>query len=156
MSKWPHVTEKSALHAFGIRMIVLCIVSWCMLYLSSTVYIVDDYFLDGKRAHASPACIDHHLTVQQSLCAEMASELRFAVRCGSRQRPAAKSRNSAAAGLCGRCSPRSSRRRTRLCSSEHEETTYIPSIEIPRLNGVSLVPHDGHAIKFCNRRLRGY
>ena len=92
--------------------------------------------------------IDHHLTARQSLCAEMASELRFAVRCGSRQRPAAKSRNSAAAGLCGRCSPRSSRRRTRLCSSEHEETTYIPSIEIPRLNGVSLVPHDGHAIKF--------
>ncbi|XP_024885044.1 glutamate receptor ionotropic, kainate 2 isoform X3 [Temnothorax curvispinosus] len=71
----------------------------------------------------------------RSLCAEMASELRFAVRCGSRQRPAAKSRNSAAAGLCGRCSPRSSRRRTRLYSSEHEETTYIPSIEIPRLNG---------------------
>ncbi|KYQ56876.1 Glutamate receptor, ionotropic kainate 2, partial [Trachymyrmex zeteki] len=73
----------------------------------------------------------------RSLCAEMASELRFAIRCGSRQRPAAKSRNSAAAraGLCGRCSPRSSRRRTRLCSSEHEETTYIPSIEIPRLNG---------------------
>ncbi|XP_071646435.1 glutamate receptor ionotropic, kainate 2 isoform X1 [Temnothorax longispinosus] len=70
----------------------------------------------------------------RSLCAEMASELRFAVRCGSRQRPAAKSRNSAAAGLCGRCSPRSSRRRTRLYSSEHEETTYIPSIEIPRLN----------------------
>ncbi|XP_072754831.1 glutamate receptor ionotropic, kainate 2 isoform X2 [Anoplolepis gracilipes] len=64
----------------------------------------------------------------RSLCAEMASELRFAVRCGSRQRPAAKSRNSAAAGL-------SYRRRTRLCSAtEHEETTYIPSIEFPQLN----------------------
>ncbi|XP_029168397.1 glutamate receptor ionotropic, kainate 2-like isoform X2 [Nylanderia fulva] len=62
----------------------------------------------------------------RSLCAEMASELRFAVRCGSRQRPAAKSRNSEL----------SYRRRTRLCSAaEHEETTYIPSIEFPRLNG---------------------
>ncbi|XP_029168396.1 glutamate receptor ionotropic, kainate 2-like isoform X1 [Nylanderia fulva] len=61
----------------------------------------------------------------RSLCAEMASELRFAVRCGSRQRPAAKSRNSEL----------SYRRRTRLCSAaEHEETTYIPSIEFPRLN----------------------
>ncbi|XP_029664955.1 glutamate receptor ionotropic, kainate 2-like [Formica exsecta] len=64
----------------------------------------------------------------RSLCAEMASELRFAVRCGSRQRPAAKSRNSAVAGS-------SYRRRTRLSSTpEHEETTYIPSIEFPRLN----------------------
>lgn len=159
MSKGPHATEKSALHAFGSRMIVLCIVSWCMLYLSyrrplpasSTIT-----FLDGKHAHVYLLRIDRHLTVRQSLCAEMASELRFAVRCGSRQRPAAKSRNSAAAGLCGHCSPRSSRRRTHLYSSEHEETTYIPSIEIPRLNGVSLVPHDGHAIKFCNRHLRGY
>ncbi|XP_070159841.1 glutamate receptor ionotropic, kainate 2 isoform X5 [Polyergus mexicanus] len=64
----------------------------------------------------------------RSLCAEMASELRFAVRCGSRQRPAAKSRNSAVAGS-------SYRRRARLSSTpEHEETTYIPSIEFPRLN----------------------
>lgn len=143
------MTEKSALHAFESRMIVLCIVSWCMLYLSHRrpVCIVDDYSLDGKHAHASSCASTITFNrSQQSLCAEMASELRFAVRCGSRQRPAAKSRNSAAAGLCGRCSPRSSRRRTRHCSSEHEETTYIPSIEIPRLNGVSLVPHDGHAI----------
>lgn len=80
---------------------------------------------------------------RQSLCAEMASELRFAVRCGSRQRPAAKARNSDAAVPCDRCSPRATRRRTRYCSTGHEETTYIPSIEIPRLNGVSLVPHDG-------------
>lgn len=34
MSKRPHMTKKSALHAFESRMIVLCIVSWCMLYLS--------------------------------------------------------------------------------------------------------------------------
>lgn len=134
----PHATEKSTLHAFGYRMIVLCIVSWCMLYLSyrrPLPAIVDDYSLDGKHARAPPAHRSSFNHSTQSLCAEMASELRFAVRCGSRQRPAAKSRNSAATGLCGRCSPRSSRRRTRLCSSEHEETTYIPSIEIPRLNG---------------------
>lgn len=100
----------------------------------------------------APAAHRPRLITRQSLCAEMASELRFAVRCGSRQRPAAKSRNSAAAGLCGHCSPRTSRRRTRLCSSaEHEETTYIPSIEIPRLNGVSLVPHDGLAISLDRR-----
>ncbi|KOX68163.1 Glutamate receptor, ionotropic kainate 5 [Melipona quadrifasciata] len=71
----------------------------------------------------------------RSLCAEMASELRFAMRCGSRQRPAAKARNSDAAVPCDRCSPRATRRRTRYCSTGHEETTYIPSIEIPRLNG---------------------
>lgn len=153
MNKWPHATEKSALHAFGSRMIVLCIISWCMLsYLPSASSTITSWTVN---THMHLLRIDHHLT-RQSLCAEMASELRFAVRCGSRQRPAAKSRNSAAAGLYGRCSPRSSRRRTRLCSSEHEEMTYIPSIEIPRLNGVSLVPHDGHAIKFCNRHLRGY
>ncbi|XP_043528934.1 glutamate receptor ionotropic, kainate 2-like isoform X2 [Frieseomelitta varia] len=71
----------------------------------------------------------------RSLCAEMASELRFAMRCGSRQRPTAKARNSDAAVPCDRCSPRATRRRTRYCSTGHEETTYIPSIEIPRLNG---------------------
>ncbi|XP_043528936.1 glutamate receptor ionotropic, kainate 2-like isoform X4 [Frieseomelitta varia] len=70
----------------------------------------------------------------RSLCAEMASELRFAMRCGSRQRPTAKARNSDAAVPCDRCSPRATRRRTRYCSTGHEETTYIPSIEIPRLN----------------------
>lgn len=146
MSKRPHVTEKSALHAFGSRMIVLCIVSWCMLYLSYRRTTASSTITPWTvNTHMHLLRIDHHLTTPQSLCAEMASELRFAIRCGSRQRPAAKSRNSAAAGPCGRCSPRCSRRRTRHCSSEHEETTYIPSIEIPRLNGVSLVPHDGHA-----------
>lgn len=58
MNKWPHATEKSALHAFGSRMIVLCIVSWCMLYLSYRRPLsasVDDYSLDGKHARAPPA-----------------------------------------------------------------------------------------------------
>ncbi|XP_043528933.1 glutamate receptor ionotropic, kainate 2-like isoform X1 [Frieseomelitta varia] len=79
----------------------------------------------------------------RSLCAEMASELRFAMRCGSRQRPTAKARNSDAAVPCDRCSPRATRRRTRYCSTGHEETTYIPSIEIPRLNGGWCVVDDG-------------
>lgn len=79
----------------------------------------------------------------QSLCAEMFSELRFAVRCGSRQRPASKSRNSSVPVSCGRCSPHATRRRTRYYSSGHEETTYVPSLDIPRLNGVSPVPHKG-------------
>lgn len=73
----------------------------------------------------------------------MASELRFAVRCGSRQKPSAKARSRSAVTHCSRCSPHSSLRRSRYCSgSLNEETTYIPSIEIPRLNGVSPVLHD--------------
>nr|KAF7419967.1 hypothetical protein H0235_010264 [Vespula pensylvanica] len=36
---------------------------------------------------------------------------------------------------CGRCSPHATRRRTRYYSSGHEETTYVPSLDIPRLNG---------------------
>lgn len=56
-------------------------------------------------------------TLQQSLCSEMAEELRFAVRChGSRQRPALKR-------SCTRCSP---------------GTTYVPAaLELPHINGVS-------------------
>jgi len=60
----------------------------------------------------------HFITVlQQSLCSEMAEELRFAVRChGSRQRPALKR-------SCTRCSP---------------GTTYVPAaLEMPHINGVS-------------------
>nr|XP_053653425.1 glutamate receptor ionotropic, kainate 2-like [Cherax quadricarinatus] len=54
---------------------------------------------------------------QQSLCSEMAEELRFAMRCqGSRQRPALK-RN------CSRCAP---------------GTTYVPAAtDLPQANGVS-------------------
>lgn len=56
-------------------------------------------------------------TDRQSLCSEMAEELRFAVRChGSRQRPALK-RN------CTKCSP---------------GTTYVPtSFGMTNFNGVS-------------------
>ncbi|EGI60895.1 Glutamate receptor, ionotropic kainate 2, partial [Acromyrmex echinatior] len=117
--------KESKANALGVENIGgVFVVLLCGLALAILVAILEFCWNSKKNAQSD-----------RSLCAEMASELRFAVRCGSRQRPAAKSRNSAAAGLCGRCSPRSSRRRTRLCSSEHEETTYIPSIEIPRLNG---------------------
>lgn len=55
-------------------------------------------------------------TDRQSLCSEMAEELRFAVRChGSRQRPALRR-------SCNRCSP---------------ATTYVPAaLDLPHLNGV--------------------
>jgi hypothetical protein len=59
--------------------------------------------------------------LQQSLCSEMAEELRFAVRChGSRQRPALKR-------TCTRCS---------------SGNTYVPAeLEIPHINGVSEYLH---------------
>lgn len=73
----------------------------------------------------------------------MASELRFAIRCGPRQRPTAKSCSAATEILsCSRCSPHSSMQRSRYYSGSQEETTYVPSIDIPRLNGVSPVPQD--------------
>ncbi|XP_025161126.1 glutamate receptor ionotropic, kainate 2 isoform X2 [Harpegnathos saltator] len=117
--------KESKANALGVENIGgVFVVLLCGLVLAILVAILEFCWNSKKNTQSD-----------RSLCAEMASELRFAVRCGSRQRPAAKSRNSAAAELCGRCSPRSSRRRARLCSStEHEETTYIPNIEIPRLN----------------------
>ncbi|XP_011330530.2 glutamate receptor ionotropic, kainate 2 isoform X1 [Ooceraea biroi] len=116
--------KESKANALGVENIGgVFVVLLCGLALAILVAILEFCWNSKKNAQSD-----------RSLCAEMASELRFAVRCDSRQRPAVKSRNSAAAGLCGRCSPRTSRRRTRLYSAEHEETTYIPSIEIPRLN----------------------
>ncbi|RLU24911.1 hypothetical protein DMN91_003002 [Ooceraea biroi] len=120
--------KESKANALGVENIGgVFVVLLCGLALAILVAILEFCWNSKKNAQSD-----------RSLCAEMASELRFAVRCDSRQRPAVKSRNSAAAGLCGRCSPRTSRRRTRLYSAEHEETTYIPSIEIPRLNGATL------------------
>lgn len=140
-------TENAALHAFGsydrfvycLLVYVVCS-SLCRDARRCSSLVADDRSVDHKHPHLHPSETTWRFAARQSLCAEMASELRFAVRCGSRQRPAAKSRDSA--GLCGRCSPHATGGRTHLCSAEHEETTYIPSIEIPRLNGVSLVPHD--------------
>ena len=57
-------------------------------------------------------------TDRQSLCSEMAEELRFAIRChGSRQRPALKR-------SCIKCSPGA--------------TTYVPGMA-HHLNGVSII-----------------
>ena len=71
----------------------------------------------------------------------MASELRFAIRCGSRQRSAGKTRGSAGnTGIsCSRCSSLTSIRKSKFCQSlaANEETTYVPNVEIPWLTGVS-------------------
>ncbi|KZC14138.1 Glutamate receptor, ionotropic kainate 2 [Dufourea novaeangliae] len=118
-------SKESKANALGVENIGgVFVVLLCGLALAILVAILEFCWNSKKNVQS-----------ERSLCAEMASELRFAVRCGSRQRPAAKARNSDAAVPCGRCSPRTSRRRTRYCSTGHEETTYIPSIEIPRLNG---------------------
>nr|XP_033335741.1 glutamate receptor ionotropic, kainate 2 isoform X4 [Megalopta genalis] len=118
-------SKESKANALGVENIGgVFVVLLCGLALAILVAILEFCWNSKKNVQS-----------ERSLCAEMVSELRFAVRCGSRQRPAAKARNSDAAVPCGRCSPRASRRRTRYCSTGHEETTYIPSIEIPRLNG---------------------
>ncbi|XP_076240020.1 glutamate receptor ionotropic, kainate 2 isoform X1 [Calliopsis andreniformis] len=117
-------SKESKANALGVENIGgVFVVLLCGLALAILVAILEFCWNSKKNTQS-----------ERSLCAEMASELRFAVRCGSRQRPATKARNSDAAVPCGRCSPRASRRRTRYCSTGHEETTYIPSIEIPRLN----------------------
>ncbi|XP_053978652.1 glutamate receptor ionotropic, kainate 2 isoform X2 [Hylaeus volcanicus] len=126
-------SKESKANALGVENIGgVFVVLLCGLALAILVAILEFCWNSKKNVQSD-----------RSLCAEMASELRFAVRCGSRQRPAAKARNSDAAVPCGRCSPRASRRRTRYCSTGHEETTYIPSIEIPRLNGGWCVVDDG-------------
>ncbi|XP_043579632.1 glutamate receptor ionotropic, kainate 2 isoform X2 [Bombus pyrosoma] len=117
-------SKESKANALGVENIGgVFVVLVCGLALAILVAVLEFCWNSKKNAQSD-----------RSLCAEMASELRFAVRCGSRQRPAAKARNSDAAVPCDRCSPRATRRRTRYCSTGHEETTYIPSIEIPRLN----------------------
>ncbi|XP_076173789.1 glutamate receptor ionotropic, kainate 2 isoform X2 [Ptiloglossa arizonensis] len=126
-------SKESKANALGVENIGgVFVVLLCGLALAILVAILEFCWNSKKNVQSD-----------RSLCAEMASELRFAVQCGSRQRPAAKARNSDAAVPCGRCSPRTTRRRTRYCSTGHEETTYIPSIEIPRLNGRWCVVDDG-------------
>ncbi|XP_023288447.1 glutamate receptor ionotropic, kainate 2 [Orussus abietinus] len=124
-------SKESKANALGVENIGgVFVVLLCGLALAILVAILEFCWNSKKNAQSD-----------RSLCAEMASELRFAVQCGSRQRPAVKSRSPAAVP-CARCSPHSSTRRNRYCS--HEETTYIPSIEIPRLNaGGWCVADDG-------------
>lgn len=84
------------------------VVLLCGLALAIIVAILE--FCWNSKKNAS--------TDRQSLCSEMAEELRFAVRChGSRQRPALRR-------SCTRCSP---------------ATTYVPAaLDLPHLNGVSV------------------
>lgn len=87
------------------------VVLLCGLALAILVAILEFCWNSKKNAHND----------RQSLCAEMAEELRFAVRChGSRQRPALKR-------SCAKCSP---------------GTTYVPGgMGLSHLNGVSTHAH---------------
>ncbi|XP_024938044.1 glutamate receptor ionotropic, kainate 2 isoform X9 [Cephus cinctus] len=125
-------SKESKANALGVENIGgVFVVLLCGLALAILVAILEFCWNSKKNAQSD-----------RSLCAEMASELRFAVRCGSRQRPVTKSRASMPAP-CSRCSPHASLRRNRFCG--HEETTYIPSIEMmPQLNAGSwYVADDG-------------
>ncbi|KAH0809036.1 hypothetical protein GEV33_013756 [Tenebrio molitor] len=81
------------------------VVLLCGLALAILVAILEFCWNSKKNAQ----------TDRQSLCSEMAEELRFAVRChGSRQRPALRR-------SCTRCSP---------------ATTYVPAaLDLPHING---------------------
>ncbi|XP_046736417.1 glutamate receptor ionotropic, kainate 1 isoform X1 [Diprion similis] len=116
-------SKESKANALGVENIGgVFVVLLCGLALAILVAILE--FCWNSKKHAQS---------DRSLCAEMASELRFAVRCGSRQKPATKQRISREGHLpCPRCSPGASIRRGRYCA--REETTYVPSIELPRLN----------------------
>ncbi|XP_073985740.1 glutamate receptor ionotropic, kainate 2 isoform X2 [Rhodnius prolixus] len=98
--------KESKANALGVENIGgVFVVLLCGLALAILVAILEFCWNSKKNAQ----------TDRQSLCSEMAEELRFAIRChGSRQRPALK-RN------CTRCSP---------------GTTYVPSaLEIQHING---------------------
>ncbi|XP_046991920.1 glutamate receptor ionotropic, kainate 2 [Schistocerca americana] len=99
-------SKESKANALGIENIGgVFVVLLCGLALAILVAILEFCWNSKKNAQ----------TDRQSLCSEMAEELRFAVRChGSRQRPALKR-------SCTRCSP---------------GTTYVPAaLEMPHING---------------------
>ncbi|XP_066905524.1 glutamate receptor ionotropic, kainate 2 isoform X5 [Halyomorpha halys] len=104
--------KESKANALGVENIGgVFVVLLCGLALAILVAILEFCWNSKKNAQ----------TDRQSLCSEMAEELRFAIRChGSRQRPALKR-------SCTRCSP---------------GTTYVPSaLEIQHINGeTSLLP----------------
>ncbi|XP_069680347.1 glutamate receptor ionotropic, kainate 2 isoform X2 [Periplaneta americana] len=100
-------SKESKANALGVENIGgVFVVLLCGLALAIIVAILEFCWNSKKNAQ----------TDRQSLCSEMAEELRFAVRChGSRQRPALKR-------SCTRCSP---------------GTTYVPAaLEMPHINGV--------------------
>ncbi|XP_059470877.1 glutamate receptor ionotropic, kainate 2 isoform X1 [Neocloeon triangulifer] len=104
-------SKESKANALGVENIGgVFVVLLCGLALAIIVAVLEFCWNSRKNAQ----------TDRQSLCSEMAEELRFAIRChGSRQRPALKR-------TCSRCSP---------------GTTYVPAaLEMPHINGVNLDP----------------
>ncbi|KAF2883312.1 hypothetical protein ILUMI_22872, partial [Ignelater luminosus] len=103
-------SKESKANALGVENIGgVFVVLLCGLALAILVAILEFCWNSKKNAQ----------TDRQSLCSEMAEELRFAVRChGSRQRPALRR-------SCTRCSP---------------ATTYVPAaLDLPHINGDGLV-----------------
>ncbi|XP_049818479.1 glutamate receptor ionotropic, kainate 1 [Aethina tumida] len=103
-------SKESKANALGVENIGgVFVVLLCGLALAIMVAILEFCWNSKKNAQ----------TDRQSLCSEMAEELRFAVRChGSRQRPALRR-------SCTRCSP---------------ATTYVPAaLDLPHLNGEGVI-----------------
>ncbi|XP_017769615.1 PREDICTED: glutamate receptor ionotropic, kainate 2-like [Nicrophorus vespilloides] len=103
-------SKESKANALGVENIGgVFVVLLCGLALAILVAILEFCWNSKKNAQ----------TDRQSLCSEMAEELRFAVRChGSRQRPALRR-------TCTRCSP---------------ATTYVPAaLDLPHLNGEGVI-----------------
>ncbi|XP_063985282.1 glutamate receptor ionotropic, kainate 1-like isoform X2 [Diachasmimorpha longicaudata] len=142
-------SKESKANALGVENIGgVFVVLLCGLALAILVAILE--FCWNSKKHAQS---------DRSLCAEMASELRFALRCGSQQRRLTKTRNAegdmTTTVTCTRCSPPStSLLRSRRCFS-HEETTYMPSIDIPRLNAGSWCTTDDRDEEIIELRSSG-
>ncbi|XP_045462381.1 glutamate receptor ionotropic, kainate 2 isoform X3 [Harmonia axyridis] len=103
-------SKESKANALGVENIGgVFVVLLCGLALAIFVAVLEFCWNSRKNAQ----------TDRQSLCSEMAEELRFAMRChGSRQRPALRR-------SCARCSPAS---------------TYVPAaLDLPHLNGDGVV-----------------
>ncbi|CAH1372190.1 glutamate receptor ionotropic, kainate 2-like isoform X2 [Tenebrio molitor] len=103
-------SKESKANALGVENIGgVFVVLLCGLALAILVAILEFCWNSKKNAQ----------TDRQSLCSEMAEELRFAVRChGSRQRPALRR-------SCTRCSP---------------ATTYVPAaLDLPHINGEGVI-----------------
>ncbi|XP_060534775.1 glutamate receptor ionotropic, kainate 2 [Cylas formicarius] len=103
-------SKESKANALGVENIGgVFVVLLCGLALAILVAILEFCWNSKKNAQ----------TDRQSLCSEMAEELRFAMRChGSRQRPALRR-------SCTRCSP---------------ATTYVPAtLDLPHLNGEGVI-----------------
>jgi glutamate receptor, ionotropic, invertebrate len=102
--------KESKANALGVENIGgVFVVLLCGLALAIIVAILEFCWNSKKNAQ----------TDRQSLCAQMAEELRFAMRChGSRQKPALKR-------SCMKCSP---------------GTTYVPtSLGLSHMNGVNII-----------------